>query len=214
MLAGPASAQISQSDILGASGASACPSGQSEMRPNLFTVTSGPDQESVGLGTPALSSPDIRAHTSYSGSFFKVRLRVLDSKTGRQIRAIDLGEVNFPSPSMAAKTHSIAGLTQNTSYFAVLSAGNPNPNNRTFARICFRTAADLEIPFGSGRGGDGPGDSWSSGCYAFSRDRNQILACFCGARNSSGQWAWTDAEDGYEYMMEAAWRTRVGCSTN
>ncbi len=183
------------------------------MQATLFTVTSTPDKNSIGLGTSALTSNQVRGFIG-GGSFSKVALRVLESETNREVRSINLGEVNFPSPSIAAKTHNIAGLKQNRAYVTVLSAGNPDPKNRTFARLCFRTAADLEIPLGSGRGDAGPGDSFSSGCYAFSKDPNQIRACFCGARNSSGSWARTDAEDGYEYMLGAAWRQNVGCTTN
>ncbi len=129
------------------------------------------------------------------------------SQAGR----IYLGRARFsPATTITARTRDFTGLKQNTRYTAVVHAGNAGS---PFARLCFRTAADLEIPFGSGRA-VGPGDSWSSGCYAFSKDRDQINACLCGARNASGQWAWTDSQDGYEYIRDAAWRTRVGCSTN
>ncbi len=142
-------------------------------------------------------------------SFFGVR-----ESGGSISKTRKIGEPSFGF-SLSPSATTFTGLKQNTPHVAVLytTAGGGSSSN-PISRICFRTAADLEIPFGSGRGGDGPGDSWSSGCYAFSKDRNQILACFCGARNSSGQWAWTDSEDGYEYMMDAAWRNRVGCTTN
>ncbi len=117
---------------------------------------------------------------------------------------------------LVAGTRVFTGLKQNTRYVAALYTSriiNSWRNSNAFARICFRTAADLEIPFGSGRA-VGPGDSWSSGCFAFSKDPNQIRACLCGARNSSGRWARTDAEDGYEYIRDATWRTSVGCTTS
>ncbi len=114
-----------------------------------------------------------------------------------------------PVSPVPVGVHTFSGLKQNTRYTAVLHVGD---SSNAFIRSCFRTAADLEIPFGSGRAVTG--DGWSSGCFAFSRDRNQIRACLCGARNASGQWEWTDSEDGYEYIMDAAWRTSVGCTTN
>ncbi len=94
----------------------------------------------------------------------------------------------------ALKTFS--NLKQNTRYTAVTHIGDVT---KIISRFCFKTAADLEIRFGSGRA-VAPGDSWSSGCFAFSSDRNQIQACLSGARNSSGSWARTDAEDGYDTL--------------
>ncbi len=110
--------------------------------------------------------------------------------------------------AIARQTKTFATLKAGTRYTAVISLGS-NVAENVLARSCFRTAPDLEIPLGSGRG-----DSWSSGCYAFSKDPNQIRACFCGARNASGSWARTDAEDGYEYIRDATWRQNVGCVTN
>ena len=59
----------------------------------------------------------------------------------------------------------------------------------------------------------------ATGCFAIGGVRlgggmNAVRACQCGARNSSGQWARTDSADGYEYMLPAARRTELGCTTN
>ncbi len=59
----------------------------------------------------------------------------------------------------------------------------------------------------------------ATGCFAIGGVRlgggtGAVQACQCGARNSSGQWARTDSADGYEYILPAARRTELGCTTN
>ncbi len=201
----PASAQVSQSNILGSSGAGACPPGIAEQRSNILRA-GNLTKDAAQISYDQITLSELNRYHSLNNLAGTVFIRLHENGASRKEQGL-LGVVTSTLP---AGSRTFRDLKQNTRYTASLHLGTL----ASFARICFRTAADLEIPFGSGRGGDGPGDPWSSGCYAFSRDRNQILACFCGARNSSGQWAWTDAEDGYEYMMDAAWRTRVGCSTN
>ncbi len=138
-----------------------------------------------------------------------VYLSVLENGS-TEVRRQTLGTAEA-GMDVVADPKTFSTLKQNTRCTTVTHIGDVTS---VISRFCFKTAADLEIPFGSGRGGDGPGDSWSSGCYAFSKNRNEINACLCGARNSDGSWARTDAEDGYEYIRDAAWRTSVGCTTN
>ena len=168
-------------------------------------------KNAVQLSTRTVNIQNVRVRIPGTNALqsANVYLSVLENGSKEAIRQT-LGTAAVGT-DVAADPKTFSNLKQNTRYTAVTHIGDVT---KIISRFCFKTAADLEIPLGSGRGGDGPGDSWSSGCYAFSKDRNQILACFCGARNSSGSWARTDAEDGYEYMMDAAWRNRVGCTTN
>ncbi len=209
MLAVPTMAQVDWS-ILGDTGSSACPSGQNELNATIATAGSL-KKDSVQISTIRLTSATVGNYIG--GNIGGGRTIYLDVKRPNGQRVGDrttLGNVRvLPAETVVAKTTTVSSLTPNTPYIVEVRAANT-----LIGRSCFRTAFDLEIPLGSGRGGDGPGDSWSSGCYAFSKDVNQIRACFCGARNSSGSWARTDAEDGYEYMMDTTWRQNVGCTTN
>ncbi len=202
-------AQVDYSFIDGASGTSACPSGQA-IRSGISLVDGSLTTNAVQLSTWTVSIQSVRlipgARELQSATVYLSVLENGSTEVSRQT----LGTVEVGTDVVAAPK-TFGNLKQNMQYTAVTHIGDVTS---VISRFCFKTAADLEIPFGSGRGGDGPGDSWSSGCYAFSKDPNQIRACFCGARNSSGSWARTDAEDGYEYMMDATWRTRVGCTTN
>ena len=209
-LPAPVMAQVDWSILNGTKGMNACPQGQTETRAGLIMV---PD---------SFSSSSIRLSTASSSPAFFTNIfpgRVLNANV--YLSLLEDGKTRIGSPKNLG-SRSVAVPQQNTTftnlkkatrYTAVISVGSDFTAD-IVSKACFKTEPDLEIPLGSGRGGDGPGDSWSSGCYAFSKDPNQIRACFCGARNSSGSWARTDAEDGYEYMMDAAWRQSVGCTTN
>ncbi len=196
-------------DILGKTGADACPSGH-DIRAGIQIISGTLEKNKVQLST---SPVDIGSVQNIPGSSAlqsaTVYLSVLENgmkEAGRQTLGIAA-----VGRDVMINLKTFENLRQNMRYTAVTHIGD---TTKIISRACFKTAADLEIPLGSGRGGAGPGDSFSSGCYAFSKDPNQIRACFCGARNSSGSWARTDAEDGYEYMMDAAWRQNVGCTTN
>ena len=201
-------AQVDYSFIDGASGPSACPSGQTAST-GIYLVSGTLTKNAVQLSTTTITISNVQARIPEVGQSATVHLSVLENGSKEASRQT-LGIV-AAGTDLVANLKTFSNLKQNRRYTAVTHIGDVT---KIISRFCFKTAADLEIPLGSGRGGDGPGDSWSSGCYAFSKDRNQILACFCGARNSSGNWARTDAEEGYEYMMDAAWRQSVGCTTN
>ncbi len=208
---GPARAQVDWS-ILGDTGSSACPSGQSEKNATIATFGTGAlKKDSVQISTIRLTYSSVSGYAETNiGGGRTIYLEVKGPNGQRVGSRTTLGSVRLtPTTSVPAQTTAVTALTPNTAYTVEVQAVS-----EVIGRSCFRTAFDLEIPFGSGRGGAGPGDSWSSGCYAFSKDPNQIRACFCGARNASGSWARTDAEDGYKYMMDAAWRQNVGCTTN
>ena len=205
-LAGPVWAQVDQTVLGGVTGPDACPTGITQQRSTILRA-GNLTKDAAQISYSQLTLSALNSYYSRSSASTTVFIQLHENGVSRKGNGL-LDSVTSSEP-LPAGSRAFRGLKQNTRYTASLHRGTLAP----FARICFRTAADLEIPFGSGRGGDGPGDSWSSGCYAFSKDRNQILACFCGARNSSGQWRWNDG-DGYEYMMDAAWRNRVGCTTN
>ncbi len=200
-------AQVDYSFIDGASGASTCPPGQT-IRNGISLVDGSLTKNAVRLSYSQVNFQNIRvlipgASTLQSATVY---LSVLENGREEASRQT-LGTASTGTDTTGgAKTFS--NLKQNKQYTAVTHIGDVT---KIISRFCFRTAADLEIPFMSGRAIDG---SWSSGCFAFSKDRNQINACLCGARNSSGQWARTDSEDGYEYITDATWRQSVGCTTN
>ncbi len=203
-------AQVDYSFIDVTSGASACPSGQ-DIRTGISLVDGSLTTNEVRLLTWSVSITSIHALFPETRKLQSapVYLSVLENGN-TEVRRQTLGTAKVGT-DVAADPKTFSTLKQNTRYTAVTHIGDVT---RILSRFCFKTAADLEIPFGSGRGGDGPGDSWSSGCFAFSTDRNEINACLCGARNASGAWARTDAEDGYEYIRDATWRTSAGCTTN
>ncbi len=209
-LAGPAAAQVDWS-IAGDTGSSACPSGQSEMNPTIATVAAGSlKKDSVGISTIGLTYASVRGFAGKDiGGGRTIYLEVKGPNGQRVGSRATLGSVRLlPAQTTAAQTTTVSSLTPNTRYTVEVLA-----TSELIGKSCFRTTTfDLEIPFGSGRAVTG--DGWSSGCFAFSRDRNQINACLCGARNADGDWARTDAEDGYEYIRDAAWRQNTGCTTN
>ncbi len=130
---------------------------------------------------------------------------------------LSIGTVTADTP-LAPVTRTFTGLQSNARHTADLVAGS-NVNN-VLATTCFRTGetpADLSRPL-QYHDDINHGD-WASGCFAFAdlkgpNHRNKVQACLCGARNSSGQWARTDADAGYEYISDAGYRTTLGCTTN
>ncbi len=196
--------------ILGDTGSSACPSGQS-IRNGISLVGGTLTKNAVQLSIWTTSIQTVQLHIPGARELQSATVYLSVLENGRKEASRQtLGTVEVGT-DLQGSDKTFSNLKQNTRYTAVTHIGDVT---NVVSRFCFKTPADLEIPLGSGRGGDGPGDPFSSGCYAFSKDPNQIRACFCGARNSSGSWARTDAEDGYEYMLDAAWRQNVGCTTN
>ncbi len=209
-LPAPVMAQVDWSILNGTKGMNTCPQGQTETRTGLIMVPDSFSSSSTQLSTASMQSAFFT--NIFPGRVLNanVYLSLLEDGKTRIGSPKNLGSRSVGVPQ---QNTTFTNLKKATRYTAVISVGSDFTAN-IVSKACFKTEPDLEIPHGSGRGGDGPGDSWSSGCYAFSKDRNQINACLCGARNSSGQWARTDSEDGYEYIRDAAWRNRVGCTTN
>jgi len=61
-------------------------------------------------------------------------------------------------------------------------------------------------------------DMGAGGCFAIGGvvpggTDAQMQACRSGARNASGDWL-RDSGDGHEYILPAAERARLGCTTN
>ncbi len=199
---------------LGDTGSSTCPDGQSELVPTIASTTNiGPD--SVRIYTRTMSLAFLRDRLNNQALLnIQARLSVMEVGSTEVSGRRTLGRaIAVPSESVPQKTENFGNLKLGTRYPPVIHTGNPSNPASVIARLCFRTGADPNIPFGSGRS-VGPGDPWSSGYFALGGMRQQVTACLCGARNSSGQWARTDSEDGYSYIMDATWRQNVGCSTN
>jgi len=119
-----------------------------------------------------------------------------------------------------APLRSRSPLTPNTKYVlsvhadanAFNNASRPNPT-RIGARICFKTGPS-ESQMSRPNTTPFPGGGAAGGCFGFGDTPAQVRACFCGARNASGQWAQDDSGDGYNYLVNAATRTQFGCTTN
>jgi len=104
----------------------------------------------------------------------------------------------------SGRRFTFSGLKQNTHYVARLFNGST-----VVARHCFRTAVS---PGAMSRALGYHADigRHASGCFAFGGTPEQVQACLCGARNSSGTWRATNG-DGYDWQISAAERTRLGC---
>ncbi len=154
--------------------------------------------------------PALAAQTS-----IPISIRVYQGNTNRAFESI--GTVTADTP-LAPVTRTFTGLQSNVRHAVDLVAGS-NVNN-VLATTCFRTG---ETPADMSRPLDYHDDinhgDWASGCFAFAdrkgpNHRKKVIACFCGARNSSGDWARTDSADGFTYMLPDARRTELGCTTN
>jgi len=88
------------------------------------------------------------------------------------------------------------------------NASRPN-SARIGTRVCFRTAPP-DSAFNKALGDYGS-DNWGNtshagGCLAFGGTDDQVLACLCGARNSSSRWRQTNG-DGYSWIISnTTWR--------
>ncbi len=144
-----------------------------------------------------------------------ISLVVYQDKTQRASGVI--GTVTADTP-LARVNQTLSNLRSNTRHAVDLTAGGGI--NNILITTCFRTGetpADLSRPLG--HHDDINHGDWASGCFAFAdrkgpNHRQKVQACLCGARNSSGDWAQTDSEAGYEYISDPGYRTTLGCTTN
>ncbi len=215
LLAAPSMAQVDWS-ILGDTGSSACPSGQSERNATIATFGAGSlKKDSVQISTIRLTYSSVAGYAGTNiGGGRTIYLEVKGPNGQRVGSPTTLGSVRIsPAETVTAQTTIVSSLTPNTPYTVEVLAVRT-----LIGKSCFRTAFDLERPLA--HYGDINHSGTASGCYAFvdlsdPSNRGKVQACQCGARNSSGQWARTDSEDGYEYIIQDAdWRREVGCTTN
>jgi len=76
-------------------------------------------------------------------------------------------------------------------------------------------APDLNTPFEGDGSIGGTNGRFAIGGVRWGGGDTAVSACLCGARHAtSGKWARTDADTGYKYILSAAERTRLGCTTN
>ncbi len=208
-------AQLDWSTLSAKTGSSACPLGVTEKRQTLISIDSiEPGARSVTLSNAALSQASLRTHTGYPAIFFfnvTVSLIGPDGLVGpRGIGSTDGTTV------VAQKRVTFANLKPGARYSARL---NGVPSGRpavAFAIACFQMPPDLNTHVSTNLGTNPLG---ASGCFAIGGVRwgggnAAIQACLCGARNGAGKWARTNAGDGYNYILKAAERTRLGCTTN
>ena len=206
-------AQVDYSFIDGASGASACPPGQT-IRTGIYLVSGSLTKNAVELSTTTINISNARVRIPEVGQSATVHLSVLENGSKEASRQT-LGIV-AAGTDLVANLKTFSNLKQNRRYTAVTHIGDVT---KFLSRFCFKTAADLNINVAHNLGAAvNPGETGpplrTSGCFAFSSDRSQIQACLCGARNASGEWARTDSEDGYEYIRDADLRQEMGCTTN
>ena len=217
-LAAPATAQVDYTPIGGKMGPGACPSGVSQMHTNRFTVTRPePGATSVEIKGNQYLLSWLRIVTSKPlNTSFTLRLEVNDGR-GNTIANNSLGTATADN-AIQRQTITVPNLKPGESYSASLWTTTGGGGSRNLSRICFQMGPSLNY-------GQQPGFNLGSdplgatGCFAIGGVRlgggvNAVRACQCGARNSSGQWARTDSADGYEYILPAARRTELGCTTN
>jgi len=218
LVAPPAMAQVDWSGISDKKGSIACPAGASE---NLAGIRipdiPAPGATSIDIETERLAYAGIKAVAGIDGNpDIRMWLHVYDSG-GNQVGTFwDIGTVTKGSAVLAAATREATGLKPGEKYTArlVTQVGQVSNPGRPLAQACFQMPPDLNTPFeGSGSIG-GTSGCFAIGGVALGGGDAAIRACFCGARNGAGKWARTDADDGYEYMLDAAERTRRGCTTN
>ncbi len=220
LLAAPATAQVDWATVFdGEAGQVHCPPGKTHHTGISFRTQPGTvkaDRADVRIGsTLDLANiktfiPALATQTS-----IPVSIRVYQGNTSRAVDMI--GTITADTP-LAPVTRTFTGLQSNARHAADLVAGN-NVNN-VILTTCFRTGetpADMSRPLG--HHDDINHGDWASGCFAFAdrkgpNHRKKVIACFCGARNSSGDWARTDSADGFTYMLPDARRTELGCTTN
>ncbi len=218
----PAMAQVDYSLIQGIAGNRSCPSGTTQTRLNVLDGTDIAENSITLRVRESITSFKVRNWAGAGGSAFGIYLVLKEKKTGTDARTLNLGNVNFPTPSIAAENRDVTGLKQFTHYAALLEARS-GATRHVLARFCFRTAPTLNHVENLGTGTVG-----ATGCFAIGGEKlgggdAAIRACFCGARNRLGKWArtgtvepGTDLTDDstYKWMLPSAERTRRGCTTN
>jgi len=156
-----------------------------------------------------------RFANALSTQSFALEIQIDDSRGQRIGQNISLGTVDTNNPIGAQTVSSSGNLKAGERYTASLRATWSSTLEATIVRSCFEMPPDMNTPF------SGPGSiGGTSGCFAIGGvslggGKAAIQACLCGARHTTtGKWARTDVGDGYKYIMDAAERTRQGCTTN
>ena len=216
-LAAPATAQVDWETVFdGEAGQVHCPPGKTH-QDTAFHVISGTVlakkadvglKARLGLNQIRGMLPDLADQTS-----IPVKIAVYRGNSSTAIELIGTVTADTPLPIF---TRTFSSLESNTRHAADLVVRTDN----IIATVCFRTGetpADLSRPFD--QYDDINHGDWASGCFAFAdlngpNHRKKVNACLCGARNASGDWARTDAGDGYEYISSPGYRTTLGCTTN
>ena len=217
-LAVPATAQVDYTPIRGKMGNGFCPSGESQSQTGRFTVTRPePGKTSVEIEGHQYLLSWLRLATSRPlNTSFTLRLEVNDG-SGNRIATHNLGTATADN-GVQRQTITVPNLKPGESYSASLWTTVGGGGSANLSRICFQMGPSLN--YGQQPGFNlGTDPLGATGCFAIGGVRqgggmNAIRACQCGARNSSGQWARTDSADGYEYILPAARRTDLGCTTN
>jgi len=136
------------------------------------------------------------------------------------IKSFTVKEFTSVSSAATSRAYTFNNLVAGTNYVLYAHADanaalgfNTPANAKTGIRVCFKTGPSAAQMSRSLR--------WyndikqiAGGCFAFGGTPAQVRACLCGARNASGRWAPNDDDDGYEWQISAAERTRLGCTTN
>jgi len=188
--------------VSGSTGSSSCPGGLTELNSTVPTIVSGSlKAKSIRIMTPQMSVSNLQTYTGRSISFALVSLEVLGPNRQKVGSTRDLGTAGG-GQSVSAATTTFSGLKPGTRYAVVVRTPST-----PIARRCFHTQGDLSRALGW----HDDIQMFAGGCFAGGLTREEIRACLCGARNRAGQWARTDAEDGFEWQISAAERTQQRC---
>jgi len=216
LTAPPAMAQVNWEAIGGKTGPSTCPPGVTESRTTLmhFNAPSA-GETSVTISNAATSRSSLGMWAGRPGTTsFKVALAVRD-RNDTQVGRHNLGTI---TSTLSQQSKTFDNLKAGQRYAARIEVAPANTSS-VIVR-CFQMPPDLNRAPAGGLTGLGSDPLGATGCFAIGGVRYgggdaAIRACFCGARHTTtGKWARTDAEDGYEYMLDATERTNRGCTTN
>jgi len=214
----PAMAQVP-----GVYGQAACAAGVSQKNHTVLTRTSRPNVAATAV-TFTHSNIQGAYYLSQSPSsdypytlYFAVRKADRSGGVSNNlIGTISSGSATLPNRILQTRTP----LTANTQYVLAVHTDTNAFNNTSWpksarigARICFKTGPSA-AQMSRALGWHNDIKSFAGGCFAFGGTPAQVRACLCGARNASGRWAPNDDDDGYEWQISAAERTRLGCTTN
>jgi len=191
-----------------------CPQGYTQKGPANITISiPQPGATMVTVGTGSLLHAILSLQVGNAASVTAGLTINEAGGTSSPVHSVQIGITSATSPSISLSTRSFGNLELGKRYAAAIELLGGSQST-TFAVHCFQMAPTLNHVEELGTGTVGATGCFAIGGVKLGGGDAAIRACFCGARNSAGKWARTDAGEGYEYMLNASTRTSFGCTTN